>query len=106
MKGTGDAQFGQPCRLTGPDCEIIATERISLKAPLVEIHAEARCDTSSSYIHNAGIATFAVKGPMTVHASTIILSAGSSSIIISPGGIKILSGGPVDINGAPVNLNC
>ena len=106
VKGTGDAQFGQPCRLTGPDCEIVTTDRISLKSSLVEIQAIARCDTSSSYVHRAEVATFAVKGPMTVDAGAIILSAGSSSIVISPAGIKILSGGPVDINGAPINLNC
>ena len=40
VKGTGDAQFGQPCRLTGPDCEIIATDRISLKSSLIEFQAD------------------------------------------------------------------
>jgi type VI secretion system secreted protein VgrG len=38
--------------------------------------------------------------------SEIHLQVGGSSIHIAPGGIKIKSDGPVEINGTPIKLNC
>jgi type VI secretion system secreted protein VgrG len=42
-----------------------------------------------------------------VHAnSEVLLQSQGSSIQITPGGIKISSPGPVEINGTPIKLNC
>lgn len=107
VKGTGDTQFSQPCRLKGPDCEIIATERFALKAPLVTIDANTRIDTTTgTYLHTANQALYNVAGGFIVTAGAITLSAGGSTIVLGPGGIEIKSSGPVNINGSPINLNC
>jgi uncharacterized protein (DUF2345 family) len=54
------------------------------------------------------------KGPFRVDAGHIALNAsgsisitcGGSSIVLEPGSITIQSGGPVDVKGAPIKLNC
>ena len=107
VKGTGDAQFGQPCRLTGPQCDIIADDFLGLKSNVVTIDSNLRIDSSAThYLHKAGMVHYNVAGVFTVTAGAIVLSAAGSHIAITSAGIEIKSSGPVNINGAPINLNC
>lgn len=65
---------------------------IEEKAPLVQI-------LGSSSVHVSG-------GSVTVSGDPIVLQSGGSKITLTPAGIDIKSDGPINLNGAPINLNC
>lgn len=106
VKGHGDVAFQSPCELRGPQCAVTAEHLLALKSSTTTIEAFTRADTSTTYIHHANLATFVIDGLYCVKAGAIRLVAGGSSITITDGSIDIKSSGPVNINGAPINLNC
>ncbi len=115
VRGTGDLHYQSPFQITGPKGEISTDWELLLKSNLVRINANFRVDESTgNYTHHAGAvfysmdSVFKIEGPKCEIncGEGIYLICGGSRIEVLPGEINIKSSGPVNINGAPINLNC
>jgi type VI secretion system secreted protein VgrG len=106
--GKGDASFQQGFSLTTPAIGVVSAQTLI-------VNAGNRTDqTLGEYIHDAGTETHnttathkIVCTDFVVEASaSISLTCGGSTIKLENGRITITSAGPVEVHGAPINLNC
>lgn len=106
--GKGDISYGQGFTFTTPAEGKLSAHHLVLEA------GYRNDETTGAYKHHAGAMWILADGTHKTHcedfiveaSSSIKLLCGGSSIVITNGNITIQSAGPVDIKGAPINLNC
>jgi type VI secretion system secreted protein VgrG len=114
VQGPASAKVGGNLSVhTDADLEVSATNvTISAADQIHENSTNHFISTGGFYCHPSSVAQFSTAnfhvfgGDIKLKGDTIRLEAGGSSIELADGSIKIVSSGPVEVNGSVVKLNC